>query len=338
MTETRNVFGGFFTVPSLTEEQRRPPEFIVESLIPCGLTVLHGPPKSRKSFMAVQILASVATGRPFLGFRTTKCDALYLDLEGSPSRISSRSERMTIPLPSNVLVANSIKEKLADKLVDRLREIHRQRPAVRLVIVDTYSRARGNVRTNGANAYDSDIKLLEPLQRMATEEKIAVLLVHHDKKGAALTTDDFEKASGTMAITGSADSVLSLSVDGKRGDGKGTMQYTPRDAPSGEIKLAFNEAVNEWQRMADLPKPDLRGNPIVAWIIRNAPERGMAPEFFPYQVVFRGAYGIDGESPGDTIRKAVLEHKQALFEECNLAVQIGCKTQGTRGLRIVNLA
>lgn len=76
---------------------------------------------------------------------------------------------MTIPLPSNVLVANSIKEKLADKLVDRLREIHRQRPAVRLIIVDTYSRARGNVRTNGANAYDSDIKLLEPLQRMTVD-------------------------------------------------------------------------------------------------------------------------------------------------------------------------
>ena len=189
---------GFYSVPDLTEEERRPPEFIIDGMIPCGLTFLSGAPKIRKSFMALQMATAVATGQPFLGHDTRKCDVAYLDLEGSKSRISFRAERMSTKIPRNVFVTNSITERLADGLVDKLRQLHRERPSIRFIIVDTFSRARGNVRVSGANAYDADVSLLEPVQRMALEENIAVLFVHHDKKGAGLASDSFERLSGTM--------------------------------------------------------------------------------------------------------------------------------------------
>lgn len=122
---------GFYSVPDLTPEEKKPPEFIVDGMIPCGMTFLSGAPKIRKSFMALQIASAVATGSPFLSHNTTQCDVAYLDLEGSKSRVSFRAERMSMKIPRNVFITNSITERLADGLVDKLRQLHRARPSIR---------------------------------------------------------------------------------------------------------------------------------------------------------------------------------------------------------------
>ena len=327
---------GFYSVPDLTEEERRPPEFIIEGIIPCGLTVLSGAPKIRKTFMALQMAISVATGQPFLGHNTTKCDVAYLDLEGSKSRVSFRTERMSTKIPRNVYITNTIKERLADGLVDKLRQLHRARPSIRLIIIDTYSRARGSYKSFGVNAYDADVALLEPIQRMALEENIAVMFIHHDKKGAGFMSDSFERLSGTMGISGSADCVINLIADGKRFDGKATMEYTPRDAKGGEIKLAFDERFGEWQEIIE-DKPDLRGNPICDWIVRNAPERQKEGKTFSYDEVFKFAYGCYLDNPGNKVREQIEAHKDELFLQFGIGVQIGVKSHGERGIRIINL-
>ena len=327
---------GFYTVPDLTEEERKPPEFIIEGMIPCGMTFLSGAPKIRKSFMAVQMAAAVATGQSFLGHKTTQCDVAYLDLEGSKSRISHRTDRMTTKLPGNVFITNSIEERLADGLVDKLRQLHHVRPGIRLIIIDTYSRSRGNYRASGANAYDADVAFLEPVQRMAIDENIAVLFVHHDKKGAGFSTDSFERLSGTMGISGSADAVLNLVAEGKRFDGKATLEYNPRDAKGGEISLVFDERFCEWQEVIDTA-PDIRGDPVCEWIINNVPEKWTQGEFFPYDDVFRFAYNCYTENAGDKIRKTVEESKDELFSKFRIGVQVGVKSNGKRGIRIINL-
>lgn len=68
---------GFYSVPDLTEEERRPPEFIIDGMIPCGMTFLSGAPKIRKTFMALQMAIAVATGKPFWGHHTIQCDVAY---------------------------------------------------------------------------------------------------------------------------------------------------------------------------------------------------------------------------------------------------------------------
>ena len=327
---------GFYSIPELTEEERRAPEFIVSGMIPCGMTFISGAPKIRKSFLALQMATAVATGQPFLGHDTTRCDVVYLDLEGSKSRSASRAERMTTPPPQNVFVTNRIAERLADGLVDRLRQLHRERPEIRLVIIDTYSRARGSYRAGSANAYDADVALLEPMQRMALEENIAVVFVHHDKKGAGQASDSFERLSGTMGISGSADSVLNLVADGKRFDGKATLEYNPRDAKGGEVSLEFDEGSCEW-RIAINTRPDLRGNPVCDWIIRSAPDKGAAGDFHTYQDVFVSAYGCRGNNEGDVVRKAVLAHKKELEDMYRIGIQVGAKLHGNRGLRVFSL-
>ena len=339
MTEKkRDAFAsfGFYSVPELTAEETKPPEFIVEGMIPCGLSFLSGAPKTRKSFMALQAASAVATGQPFLGHKTIRCDVAYLDLEGSKSRISTRAARMTIPIPSNVFVTNSIERRLANGLVNNLRELHQQRPEIRLIIIDTYSRARGNYRSGGANAYDSDVSLLEPLQRMAIEENIAVLCVHHDKKGAGFMSDDFERLSGTMGISGSCDCVLQLISEGKRFDGKASLTYTPRDAKGGEINLVFDERFCEWQQIAK-PAFDLLGNPVCSWIVHNAPERRKEGAFYSYDTVFQGAYHAYSDTPGDRVREQIEPNRDELFTNYGMGIQLGVSSHGKRGLRVINL-
>lgn len=327
---------GFFSVPDLTDEERKPPEFIVDGMIPCGLSFLSGPPKARKTFLALQMAAAVATGSPFLGRKTKKCDVVYLDLEGSKSRVSTRSDRMTIQIPRNVYITNRVQKKLSDGLVEELRKLHRERPQIRLVIIDTYSRARGNVKGGGANAYDQDVAFLEPVQQMAIEENIAILFIHHDKKGAGFMADSFERLSGTMGISGSADAVLNLILDGKRFDGKATLEFTPRDAKGGEVNLVFDERFCEWQELVETPS-DIRGNPVCDWIIQNAPEKRKEGKFVSYDDVFYFSYRHHIDGAGDKVREQLEPRKDALLQSYGIGMQMGVQSNGKRGIRIINL-
>ena len=324
----------FYSVPDLSEEERRPPEFLIEDILPVGLTFLSGAPKIRKSFLAAQMAIAVASGILFFGHSVIQCDVVYLDLEGSKSRISSRTARMSTPIPRNVYFTNQIEERLADGLVDSIRQLHQQRPAIRFIIIDTYSRARGCFRSGGANAYDADVMLLEPLQRMAIEENISVLCVHHDRKGASLVADSFERLSGTMGISGSCDCVMQLQTIGKRFDGHASLEFTPRDGRGGEMSLAFSEANLEWMEEA---KPDVRGNPICAWLVEHGPERGREGQFFSYEDLFTAAYHIKVDNSGERVLEQLRPRRDELLQEYGIGIQLSVKSNGKRGIRVFNL-
>ena len=336
-TNPSSIFSafGFYSVPDLTDAERRPPEFIIEDMLPCGMTFLSGAPKTRKSFLALQLAIAVASGRPFLGHKVKPCDVAYLDLEGSKSRISYRTSSMSVDIPRNVFITNTVQDRLADKLVDMIRELHHQKPEIRLVIVDTYSRARGTFKANGANAYDADVQLLEPIQRMALEENIAILFVHHDKKGAALMSDSFERLSGTMGISGSADCVWNLITEGKRFDGKATLEYTPRDAKGGEIKLAFDDRFGEWQEIIEQRDASI-DNPVCRAIITLGVEPKKEGVFISYEDLYLKAYHCYSDNPGNTIRDAIMPRLDDLFLKCRLSVQVGVLSHNRRGIRVTN--
>lgn len=327
---------GFYSVPDLSEEDRRPPEFIIDGLLPCGMTFLSGAPKIRKSFFALQLAIAVAKGERFFGRESTRCDVVYFDLEGSKSRISSRAAKMSSQIPGNVYIANTIDTKLADGLVTKLRVLHRQRPSIRLLIIDTYSRARGNYRGGSANAYDQDVAFLEPIQRMALDENIAILFVHHDKKGAGFLSDSFERLSGTMGISGSADCVMNLVADGKRFEGRATLEVNPRDAVGCEMKLSFDNRFGEWQQVTDTAS-DLLGNPVCSWIISNIPDKRKEGVFFCYEDVARGAYKCLTDKSSDKVREQIIQNKDELYSAYGVGVQLGVQSHNRRGIRLINL-
>ena len=326
---------GFFTLPTLTDEDKKPPEFLVDGIIPVGMTFLSGAPKIRKSFLALQLAAAVANGTEFLERVTRKCDVVYFDLEGSKSRISTRAAAMGFTLPENLFISNETPSKLSAGLTVDIRELHRQRPSIRLFIVDTYSRARGITKSYGANAYDSDVSLLEPIQRAAIEDNIAVLFVHHDRKGAASAVDAFERLSGTMGISGSADCVLNLVADGKRADGIAKLEYNPRDAVGGEMNLIFDRFSCQWM-VSGRQDGDMLSDPVISWIVRNSPGKAQT-RFFDYASTYEEIFHRISDRPSDAIRHAVERYQDQLFSAQRIAVQLGVKSNTARGIRIIKL-
>ena len=69
--------------------------FIVEGLIPQGVTLLGGSSKIGKSWLMLSLGLRVARGLPLWGLKTTCCDVLYLSLEDTMSRLQNRLYRLT---------------------------------------------------------------------------------------------------------------------------------------------------------------------------------------------------------------------------------------------------
>ena len=74
-------------------------------------------------------------------------------------------------------------------------------PEARLIIVDTLAIVRPPKGRN-QDSYAADYDALSPLQRFASEHRIAVVVVTHVRKAEA--EDPLEMISGTNGLTGAA--------------------------------------------------------------------------------------------------------------------------------------
>jgi predicted ATP-dependent serine protease len=82
-----------FTLSDLMNTDFPEPRWIVEGLLPIGLSSLGGRPKAGKSLLSLQLGFAAASGKPFLGRRTTQTPVLYIALEDSPNRMKFRNKR-----------------------------------------------------------------------------------------------------------------------------------------------------------------------------------------------------------------------------------------------------
>lgn len=76
--------------------------FIVDGLIPQGVSVLSGASKIGKSWLMLWLELQVSQGLPVWGFSTQQCDVLYLCLEDTMCRIKDRLYSLTDTAPSNL--------------------------------------------------------------------------------------------------------------------------------------------------------------------------------------------------------------------------------------------
>ena len=219
----------------------RPP-LIIQGVIPAGLSVLAGAPKRGKSWLALKMGISVATGEDFLGMGTRKGDVLYLDLESRQYRVQDRLKQlMPGNFPERLWITHDA-ERIDVGLLDQLEEWCKEHPQTSLIIIDTLGRVKGGSK-RGENAYEGDTRIFGELQRFAQRHKLAVLVVHHLKKsgGRGEDADPVERISGSMGLAGVCDAIMLL--DGKRGEAESTLSITARDFERGEYVLRFEGGV-----------------------------------------------------------------------------------------------
>lgn len=226
-----------------------PPKFVVDKLFPQGLNIIVGATKSRKSWLALDLCLSVATGTPFLGFKTNKADALYLALEDGYARLQDRMRKVlngrSAP-PGLGLITRA--GTLEHGLIEQLAKYTEENPKTALIIIDTFQWIRDGGK-RGESAYATDYRDCTKLKTFADKYKICVLLVHHMRKMRD-ASDVFSNISGTTGIAGAVDAMYALSKD-SREDVSAKFCVTGRDVEMQEYMIQFNNDTFRWGMLGE---------------------------------------------------------------------------------------
>ncbi len=224
-----------FTAADLMEEFIPELQYVVEGVVPEGLTLLIAAPKIGKSWMVLAIALDVASGRPtFGGIPTCGGPVLYMALEDGKRRLQDRMGSIGVrTFPQRlVLKINAHKEDILDTIREFIESNAGQNP---LVILDTLGRVMPP-QEKGETLYDRDYRIGAALKSITDDfPGSAIIVVHHTRK--AVTEDFTESSSGTNGLTGSADTILVLRR--VRHENTATLHVTSRDAIEGEYRLNF---------------------------------------------------------------------------------------------------
>ena len=225
-----------------------PLEYVIPGYVVEGLTVLGGKPKLGKSWWAYDASIAVATGGKAMG--VVDCeqgDVLYLALEDNRRRVKDRlltlcPNRKLMKVNLDRLSVRTVAPRIDTGLLVALDKWRLGCERPRLIIVDVFLKVRPP-RKKGEEPYSADYDAVTPLQRYASEHRLAIVLVTHTRKMEA--EDPLESISGTNGVTGAADAVLVLNRDAK-----GTTLYG-RGRDIEEIETAMRFDGGRWSILGD---------------------------------------------------------------------------------------
>jgi hypothetical protein len=237
------------TAAALRLKKFEPIKYIVPGYIVEGCTLLAGRPKLGKSWLMLDIGLAVAAGRYCLGdAQCEQGDVLYLALEDNERRLQSRITKIlgfANEWPSGFSYATEWPRADAGGL-DAIRKWIGSAKQARLVVVDILAMFR-SPRRKDQQPYESDYAAIQGLQAIASETGVAIVIVHHLRKSGTDSGDPFEKVSGTLGLSGGADTVLILDRDGQGC----TLYGRGRDIEELEKAVQFNKATCRWTVMGE---------------------------------------------------------------------------------------
>ena len=239
-----DTFDPGISLADLVKTDLAPPRFVVNDLLPEGLTILAGRPKQGKSWLAMLSGINVASGSRCLGTEiVTGRDVLHLALEDTRRRYKDRAVKMLTGLGTNPPERLEVRTNWPRAGSGGLSGIEEWLKAHKggLVIIDTLARFRDPPKNRG-NSYDEDYRALSELKSLADKYEAAILVIHHTRKGSA--EDPFDEISGTLGINGAADGLMVL--DRQRGVDSAALYITGRDLPDQTISLAWNGDSGLW--------------------------------------------------------------------------------------------
>lgn len=237
--------------------------FVVDGLIPQGLSVLSGSSKIGKSWLMLWLGVQVARGQPVWEFETHKSDVLYLCLEDTYARIQSRLYQITDEAPPELRIAITSFQ-IGNGLEQQIEQYLSDFPKTKLVIIDTLQKVRDSKGSAGkAGMYGNDYDDISSIKRIADGFNIAILLVHHLRK-LQDSDDPFNDVSGSTGIIGAADTNFILRR--KRSGNAATLLVSGRDVEYQELTLQFNDLV--WELVERKNSEDIHKTELPKFLFR----------------------------------------------------------------------
>jgi len=233
------------TSKALMQKIFPPRKWVVNNLI-CrpGLTIFSGAPKIGKSWLLYALDEAASTGGKFLDFYdVSKTPTLHLSLEDTELSIKERR---------GILASKQGGEgyKGSDNLffvtecengLEELEAYLRSHNEIKFVIIDTLGQFMPD--TENMNDYTPAVKAMSRIKKMADSLDIAILVVHHTKKGGGKEEnqgDWMDQSLGSQGIVASADTIIILQRDIETK----TKQYTKPDGRLGYKKVSTGNRLN----------------------------------------------------------------------------------------------
>jgi hypothetical protein len=242
-----------FNLQDLMQEEFPSVKWIIPSLVPEGTMLFAGKPKMGKSWAALGFCIAVATGGKAFGeYEVEEGAALYLALEDNKRRLQSRAGYL---LKSDLVGAGSLSNldlqiragRLDTGLLEELeRWLDKHGDRARLIVLDTLASVRGR-STNIRTLYEQDYEVGAALTKLAGDYSVALVPIHHLKKGDA--DDPLDLISGSTGLTGGMDGAMVLTRTRSAADG--ILKAVHRDLENDpEIALQLVDKAEGWWKYA----------------------------------------------------------------------------------------
>jgi len=240
-------FPGVITADRLQAKEFKPVMFVLPPFLAEGVTMLAGKPKLGKSWLMLDIAAGIASGTPVLGnMPVLQGKVLGLFLEDSERRLQARLRKLEAAgevWPADLELTTRW-PRIDEGGLSDLESWCRQAKNPKGIIIDTLAKLRP-ARPSKKQQYDLDYEVLAGLHKIAHDFQVAIIVVHHTRKADA--DDVFDTVSGTLGLTGAADTILVLS---KR-SGKAVLHARGRDIADSETALKFDPDRCRWSALGD---------------------------------------------------------------------------------------
>ena len=222
----------------LMKKEVRPVQFVVDGLLPRGLSIVAGKRKEGKSWLMLDLCFSVAAGEKILDFDTEQGTVLYLDLEDPETRLLQRAREIRDVIPSQFHEATRA-GKLGAGLAEQIEDFVHDHPDTNLVVIDTLQK----IRKPKGDTYAGDYQVVSSLKSLADKLEIAIVCIHHTRKMKA--KDTFDSVLGSTGLTAAADGIYVLE---RKAEGKpfGKLSFISRDIPDGDISVRFDHDTCRW--------------------------------------------------------------------------------------------
>ncbi|RMH29537.1 MAG: hypothetical protein D6692_04060, partial [Planctomycetota bacterium] len=211
----------------LDDEQREVPEELIAGVLHRGGTMMvGGGSKSFKTWMLLDLALAVASGQPWLGFRTTQVPVLYLNMELQRPFFEQRITqivgiRQVDNPPFYTWNLRGYARDIREMMPLILARVHGLN--IGLIVLDPIYKLLGD-RDENANGEIAD--MLNEVGALATRTGAAVLWGHHFSKGNQAGKAAMDRVSGAGAWSRDPDALVTLTPHEQ--DDHFTMEFVVR--------------------------------------------------------------------------------------------------------------
>lgn len=223
-----------------------PDQSIQNLLVKPGVTLLVGPPKSGKTVLGVQMIMSLASGKPlFDWFSLQQTPTLIVEQDDQQGEASLKDFRLVARAYSENSNCHYVTD--TDFLIDQrfLGWLENQitQFSLGVVLLDSYSSLRG-FRSGNVDIVKAEAGDFGQLGELARKTGAAIIVIHHSSKTSTSKNMEWtDRAAGSYAVAASTDTQIFITrfADAAEHDGARLVRVRGRKLRGTEFVLRFRE-------------------------------------------------------------------------------------------------